>query len=154
MNRNPKVDNADKEKSLTRSKRTLTSLGDIIVQGGAVGAGAPELGIVYKLIKTLVAHARAYYNDRRNDRIEDFHEKVLEGVPEDQRAEFLKAEFSVEDYYSILEKAVQDEENSKVEIYAKLFRCLIMGLIPDDYKLHLIKASRELNYSDFEFMRK
>ena len=146
-------DKTEKEKGLTRSKQTLTSLGDIIIQGGTVAAGAPELGILYKLIKTLVGHARAYYNDRRNDRIEDFHEKVLLGVPQDQREEFLKAEFSVEDYYSILEKAVQDEEDRKVEIYAKLFRCLIMGLIRDDYKLHLIKASRELNFSDFEFMR-
>jgi len=143
-----------KEQNLTKSKRALTSLGEIAIQGGAIAAGVPGVGIAYKTIKILVEYARAYYNDRRNDRIKDFHEKVLSGVPDDQREEFLAAEFSVEDYYALLEKAVQDEEDSKVEIYAKLFRCLILGLIPDDYKLHVVKTARELNFSDFEFMRK
>jgi hypothetical protein len=146
-------DKGNKDKSLDRNKRTLISLGDVLIQGGAAAAGTPALGAVYKLIRVLASHVKAYYNDRRDERIVDFHEQVLEGVPVDQQEDFLKAEFSVEDYYSILEKAVQDEESSKVAIYAKLFRCLILDLIPKDYKLHLLKTSRELNYSDFELMR-
>lgn len=153
MPENSKSGTVGKGQNLAKGKRALTSFGEIVIQGGATAAGIPGAGIAYKAIKILVEYARAYYNERRNDRIEEFHNKVFAGVSEDQQEEFLKAEFSIQDYYALLEKAVQDEEESKVEIYAKLFRCLILGLVPNDYKLHIIKATRDLNFADFELMR-
>ena len=63
-------------------------------------------------------------------------------------------EFFIEDYYSILNHILQDEEDAKIQIYAKIFKGIILDLIPLEYKIHIIKSARELKFSDFELMRR
>ena len=86
--------------------------------------------------------------------IENFHQQLILGIPVEAQKEFLKTKFSIQDYYSLLTYVVEDEEEEKTEIYAKLFQGLILNLIPPEIRLHLIKSVRELKYSDFDFMRK
>jgi len=55
--------------------------------------------------------------------------------------------------YSLLTHVVEEEENEKIEIYAKLLQGIILKVISPEIKFHLIKAVRELRFSDFNFMR-
>ena len=142
----------EKEKSIVRTKKTTISLTDIVLKEGAtiiIPYGAPA----YELIKLLLKHAKDWYSERRSRRIEEFHEQLLDGISEECQEELFKNEFSIEEYYSILNHVVQDEEDSKNKIYSKLFQALQLNLIPAEYRLHLIKSSRELKYADFDLIR-
>lgn len=142
----------DKKKSLTRTKKTSISLFDVL---GAEAASSlvPGGGIIYKLSKTLFTHTKNWWEDRRNNRIEEFHEKLLLGIPKNEVNSFLRKDFSIDDYYSLLTHVVQDEENEKTDIYVKIFQSLILDLIPMEYKRHIIKSIKDLKFSDFELMR-
>lgn len=142
--------NKEIEQSLSRSKKSLFKFGDFVAETAAssVPGGAPA----FKLSKILVEHAHQFYKDRREQRLIDFHGKVLE---EDVKYwdSIKDKEFSIDEYYSLLNNVIQDEEDSKIEIYAKIFRLIILDKIPEKYRAHIIKSSRELKYLDFELMR-
>jgi len=148
--RNP-VD-TEKEKSISRTKKSAISLADILAKEG-VSIIVPGGGLAYELGKLLWNHTKTWYRDRTEARLEEFHERLLEGIPKESQEEFLKNEFSPEEYYSILNHVLQDEEDKKVGVYSRIFQGLQLNLIPDEYRLHLIKCSRELKCSDFELIR-
>lgn len=141
-----------KEMSIARTKKTVVSLADILFKEG-VSAVIPAGGLAYSVGKALASHIRNWYSDRRDDRLEEFHQGLLEGIPEENQQEFLNSEFSMDEYYAILNHVVQDEEDSKVKIYSRIFQGLQLNLIPAEYRLYLIKCSRELKYSDFDLIR-
>jgi len=138
-------------KSISRSKKSFLSMADILIESGV--SLVPGGSIEYKLIKTLGTHALSWKRDFTIQRLEEFHEKIIKGVPPESRNEFLRNQFSMGDYYSLLKHVTEDEENEKIEIYARLFQGLILNVISPEIKLHLIKAVRELEFSDFDFMR-
>ena len=107
-------------KSLDRSLVSALSLADVVLEEGVKIIPGGELG--YKLTKILGKHARQYLIDRREERFAKFHEQILVGIPPESQEDFLKAKFSMEDYSAILTHIVQDEENAKVDLYAKLFK--------------------------------
>lgn len=142
----------NKEKSIARSKKSAIRLMDAIAEAGL--SLVPGGSGVYKFGKILVQHAKDFYHDRREERLTEFHERLLENVTEKEKEKILTVEFSIEDYYSILNQLIQDEEDRKVEIYAKVFQAILLNLIPNSYKLHMIKSIREVKYSDFDLMRR
>lgn len=142
----------EKDLSLSRTKKTATCLTDILLKEGA-GAAIPGGGLAYSLGKLLVTHVSSWYSDRGKSRLEEFHQELFEGIPEDGQQEFMDSEFSIDEYYATLNHVIQDEEDTKVKIYAKIFQGLQLNLIPDEFRLHLIKCSRELKYSDFDLIR-
>ncbi len=141
-----------KEKSIARTKKSTIRLIDAATDAGLslVPGGAG----IYKFGKILVQHALGFYHDRRDERLANFHEKLLENVSTEEKDKIFNTEFSVEDYYSILNQLIHDEEDEKVAIYAKVFQAILLGLIPDDFKIHILKSIRELKYSDFDLMRR
>ena len=145
------ADNDTKDKSITRAKKSAISIADILVEAGV--DLVPGGGISYKLIKTIGSHISSWWQDHTKQRLEDFHEKLIYGIPLESQEEFLRNKFSIADYYSLLTHVVGDEEDEKVDIYVRLLQGLILGVIPQETKLHLIKAIRELKFSDFDFMR-
>lgn len=142
----------EKEKSLIRSKGTIISLADILAKEGA--GFVPGGATMYDLAKLLAQHVKAYLKDRTEERLLNFHHELLSGIPSEDQTKFLEQEFSIDSYYSLLNHALQDEEEQKVDVYAKIFKGLQLGLISNEYRLHLIRGIRELKYSDFEFMRR
>lgn len=144
--------NIDKKKSIVRSKKSLISLGEIFVATGAATLG-PKGAIGYKIAKRGIQHVLEYISDRKEERLAKFHELVLNDIPDGKQQEFLNKPFSKEDYYNLLNRVVQDEEDDKVEIYAKLFQGIVLDAIPKKYKLHLIKTTKNLSRSDLELMR-
>ncbi len=143
--------NKEIEQSLSRSKKSLLKFCDFVAEttASSVPGGVP----VYKLSKILVEHAHQFYKDRREQRLIDFHGKVLEEGTVQYWDSIKDKEFSIDEYYSLLNNVIQDEEDKKVDIYAKIFRLILLEKIPEKYRSHIIKSSRELTYSDFELMR-
>jgi len=144
--------NTNREKSLIRSKKSLVRLSDFIAESAVstIPGGAP----VYKLSKILFNHAKKFVNDRQDARLKEFHEKILKEGDVDYLEEIKDKEFSIDEYYSLLNHVVQDEEDTKVEFYAKLFRIILSGKIPEEYRAHVIRSSSELKHSDIELLRK
>jgi hypothetical protein len=138
-------------KSLDRSLVSTLSLADVLLEEGVKIIPGGELA--YKLTKILGKHARQYLVDRREERFAKFHQQILVGIAPESQEDFLKAKFSMEDYSAILTHIVQDEENAKVDLYARLFKAIILGVVVSDYKNHFIKATRELTKFDFDIMR-
>ncbi|HLA49763.1 MAG TPA: hypothetical protein VJ000_01075 [Thermodesulfovibrionia bacterium] len=147
------AENDDMGKSLARSKKSFISLAD--VTGKEVFSSLiPGSGILYELSKILLKHGVEFYHDHVKARVEDFHRALLEGTPEEELKEFLEKPISLEDYYTFLSNAVRDDEESKIAVYSKMFKALVHGIVPQEYKLHFIKSARELTYSDIELMHK
>lgn len=141
-----------KRKSIKRTLGSVISLADVLAEQGL--GSVPGGASVYKLTKILVKHAREYFADRRDRRLEEFHKKLLDGIPQESQKEFLTSKFSIEEYYSFLSQLVQDEEDRKVDIYARIFQGLVLTVLPQDVRLHLVGAARELKFSDFDLMRR
>lgn len=138
-------------KSLSRGKESGFSFGSELAKEG-LNLIIPGSGLAYEAVKALVKHGKQYYEDRKEARIEEFHRKILDGDP-DAIQQIADQDFSPEDYTLLLTHAVQDEEEEKVEIYAKLFKALQRDLLPAPFKLHILKSSRQLTRSDFDLMR-
>lgn len=141
-----------KRQSLNRSKKSVLSLSEIAGKE-ALNSLIPGSGLIYSLSKLLLRHGKEFYRERTESRINDFHKALLEGTGEADIDSLMKASFSLEDYYSLLSRAVQDDEDSKVGIYAKIFHALIKKAIPEKYKLHFTKSIRELSYHDIQLIR-
>ena len=138
-------------RSLARGKESGYSFAPELAKEG-LSALFPGGGLVYAGVEALVKHGIQFYEDRKKSRIEAFHENILSGDPEAAR-QVLDKEFSIEDYTLLLSHAVQDEEDEKVEIYARLFKALQRDLLPAPFKLHILKSSRNLSRADFDLMR-
>lgn len=141
----------EKKESISRSKKTVVRLVDFLAEEGM--SKIPSGTRLYKCSKILLKHAVKFFTDSRDIRIKEFHETILEGIDPDKQDNLLNKEFSIADYYSILNHILQDEEDTKIQVYAKIFKGIILGLIPLKYKIHIIKSTRELKFSDFELMR-
>jgi hypothetical protein len=139
------------EKSLERSKKTTLTFANELAKEGC-SALVPGGGLMYEGIRILMQHGRKFYEDRKTERIEKFHE-ILLGKDVPSKEDILHKEFTIEDYTILLSHAVQDEEDDKVGIYSRIFQALLNKRIPDELKSHILKSSRSLLYSDFEFMK-
>ncbi len=155
MNKNIRIGGtvAKKEDSLQRSKKSLTTLAEIIGPR-ALDMLAPGAGVAFDLSKLSFEHAREYMRERTKQRIEDFHIKLLEGCKDKEELdELLEKDFSLEDYYGILSAVTQDEEDDKIDIYARILKGILNGKIDKKYKTHVIKSAREMSVRAFELMR-
>jgi len=143
----------DKDKSLTRSKKTALSLGDIFTTAG-LSAIDPSLAIGYKSLKVLKDNYVKWRADRNGNRLLEFHQKVFTGEIDGQDKEsFLKNQVSEDDYYSFLNFVVQDDEDAKVDIYANIFKAIALNEISIKHKAYITKSARELNLNEFELMK-
>ncbi len=141
----------EEEKSIARSKQSAVRLVDIIAEeaAGIIPGGAST----YKVGKLLFKHASDFYSDRRDKRLEKFYRKILSDGDPNYWEEIKDKEFSFDEYYSLLNFVVQDEEEQKIDFYAKLFRIILLGKIPEKYRAHVIRSARELKLSDIELLK-
>lgn len=141
----------EEDKSIARSRQSALKLADFLAEEGAglIPGGAS----IYKVGKLLFEHARKFYTDRREERLEEFHRKILVEGDQNFWEEIKNKEFSLDEYYSLLNFVVQDEEEQKIDFYAKLFRLILLGKIPEKYRTHIIRSARELKFSDLEFLK-
>lgn len=138
-------------RSLARGKESGYRFASELAKEG-LNALIPGGGLVYAGVEALVKHGMHFYEDRKKTRIEAFHENILSGDPEAAQ-QVLDREFSIEDYTLLLSHSVQDEEDEKVEIYGRLFKALQRNLLPANFKLHILKSSRNLSLAEFDLMR-
>lgn len=119
----------DRDKSLIRAKKSAITIADVLAKEGLAGV-IPCGGILYDTAKALLNHGRAYYTDRTENRMKEFHSALLSGkASENEFLGFIKKPFDIDDYYAVLFSCVQDIENEKVEIYSTLMSSLIEGAL-------------------------
>jgi hypothetical protein len=141
-----------KMRSVARTKKSAITLLDALGPE-VLGTLVPGLGLAYKLSEILITHAWEFHVDRRKARIDEFHQTLLYGADEKDFESFLNKPFSIEDYYTLLDSAVHDQEDAKIPVYSKFFSALIEQTVPQTYKIHLIKALKELTCSDLDLLR-
>ena len=146
----------DNSMAVTQSKSrgkgsALTFASELAKEG--LSAVVPGGGLMYEGVKVLVKHGMQFYQDRKDARIESFHDAILSPLGDETLEGVLNKEFCLADYTLLLSHAIQDEEEEKVEIYSRIFKALQNDLIPPSFKLHILKSSRDLSRSDFGLMR-
>lgn len=62
----------DKDKSIVRAKKSTKTIADLLIREG-MDLIIPKGGFIYDASKALVNHGKSYFNDRTENRIEDFH---------------------------------------------------------------------------------
>jgi len=142
---------SDKNKSISRSKKSAVKLVDFLAEEAA--SVVPGGASAYKVGKHLFNHAKQFITDQREERLEDFHKRILSEGDNNYWEEVKDKEFQIDEYYSLLNFVVQDEEEQKVKFYADLFRLLLLRKLPEEYRDHIIRSARELKYSDIELLR-
>lgn len=141
----------EKDRSITRSKKSVVKLADFLAEEAA--GLAPGGASIYKVGKLLFTHASQFISDRHDKRLEEFHRKILNEGDHNYWREIEDKDVSLDEYYSFLNFVVQDEEEKKIDFYAKLFRLILLGKIPEKYRTHIIRSARELKFSDIELLR-
>lgn len=143
----------NRSKSLNRSKNSVITVADLLAKEGLT-AIIPAGGLIYDISKSLAQHGRNYFIGRTEDRLEEFHERLLnEHQDENEIQGFINKEFSLDDYYAILSSCTQDIENEKVTIYANLLRGIIEGRIEPKIKRHFITTCKDLTFTELHFLK-
>ena len=142
-----------KTMSIERSKKSFITLMDALGPE-VLSTLVPGAGLVYKLSEVLITHAWEFHVDRNKDRIHEFHRALLDGTDVKDFKSFVSKQFSIEDYYTLLDSAVHDQEEAKIPIYSRFLKALIKQSVQEKYKIHLIKALKELTCSDVDLLRK
>lgn len=144
----------DKSKSLERSKRTFFTMAKVLAKEGCA-AIVPGGGIAFGAVEALVKHAKQFYKDRTETRLYEFHQHLLvDEITEDEQNEFMQKPILLEDYYSLLSAAIQDDEDNKVRLYANLLRNLSNGTIPFGNRVHILKVAKTMTFEEAELIRK
>lgn len=139
-------------RSLARTKTTFKNILDSVLR--EVFSTVPLGGIGYDWIKVLIGHAMQYRNDQNQERIEKFHQAIFCGANAEETERILECEFSMKEYTQLLSHVIQEDEDEKVDVYARLFKALQSNTIPTKYRNHFLRLSKELHIDDIEFMRK
>lgn len=143
----------DREKSLIRSKRSAITVAELLAKEG-ITALVPGGGLVYDLTKSLVLHSRNYFTDRTENRLEEFHKALLNDSQDENKVkDFINKEFDLGDYYAVLSSCIQDIENEKVLIYAKLMKGIIEQEIGAKIKRHFITSCKDLTFTELCFLK-
>lgn len=143
----------DREKSLIRSKKSAITVAEILAKEGLT-ALVPGGGLVYDITKSLVQHGRNYFMDRTENRLNEFHEVLLNETPDEEKVkDFINKEFDLDDYHAILSSCTQDIENEKVSIYANLMRGIIEQKIGPKIKRHFITSCKDLTFTELCFLK-
>jgi hypothetical protein len=144
----------NKSKSLGRNKRTFFTMAKVLAKEGCA-AIVPGGGIAFEAVEALVNHAKQFYKDRTETRLYEFHLHLLgEEITEAEQNEFMEKPISLEDYYSLLSAAIQDDEDNKVMLYANLLRNLSKGNISFENRIHILKVVKAMTFEEAEFIRK
>lgn len=144
----------EKENSLTRSKKTTSSLADILLKEG-FNTLLPGSSLVYEVGKLAVQHTKQYFTDRTEQRLRDFHMGIVQGEVNDEAnlESILKKSFNLNEYHAVLNACVQDIENEKTEIYSGLMKSLMIKDITTRHRRFFITVTKLLTFTEIEFIR-
>lgn len=144
----------DKEKSLTRSKKSVSSLADILLKEG-VNTLIPGSSLFYEVGKLAVLHSKQYFTDRTNQRLHDFHVGIIQDETADEidLEKILKKTFDLDEYHAVLNACVQDIENEKTKIYSDLMKSLMVKPIEIKYRRFFITITKQLTFFEIDFIR-
>jgi hypothetical protein len=143
----------ERNKSISRAKKSATTMADLLGREGA-SLVLPGGGLIYDTTKVLIDHAKNYFSDRTTNRIEDFHTALLQGnADQDKFQNFLNMPFELDDYYTLLSSCIQDIEAEKVDIYSSLMKSFIKSELGAEIRRHFIISCKELTNFDISFLK-
>lgn len=128
------------------NKKTLVSILDSVAREGATLI--PAGGIAYDTIKALVQRTLDYHTEQTQIKLELFFDKLSS----DEQEDFLKKEFSMDDYHLLVKKLIQDDDRDKVEFYSNLMKGIIINEISTNRRKHYIKCLSELTLADLKVL--
>ena len=125
---------------------TLRSLGKLTIKKGI---DAATCGFGGDLFEWALDHQRR----GRERRVAAVAEALGTAIENTNDEIALDAEMVPDVLYAILKNAVNDDEEEKAEIYAKLLVAIQANKLDRAYQRHAIRVCRELRFSDFALMR-
>jgi hypothetical protein len=151
----------EKEDSLKRTSASASGLAKIGITALAGAVFGPAGTVVLNLATLLPKHALGLLKEKRQRRIEQLHDDLLEGVPQEEVQRLVDRLAADPDtmahYAAILEQVYEDDEDEKVGLYARLLRHLATrptgASRGRDLERHVIRTLRELAFGDVELLR-
>ena len=104
----------------------------------------------------MVKAVGTWWSSRKQDRLNAFHDAVFRGedvFKDGKHHRFITQEVDMADFYGLLEAAVRDFEEEKVDAYANLFRAFVDGEVDDRHRRHFVMAAKELSIEEIEMLR-
>ena len=142
------------KKILSRERALDSSISLAEILGGAlIAATSPAAGAL-ALSATLARHAARFYFDRAKERAADLHAKLLAEASSADHDRIMSGRIESEDYFSILNAAILEDESAKMDCYATFLRNHLLGVVPSEYKLRLLKALRDLTQEELQTLRR
>lgn len=96
-----------------------------------------------------------HFEQKRKVRFDEFYKSLLNGKATKEEREyedmFKKTE---EQYFSLLNLAIEDDEREKAPIYANVYRSILEEKIPPSQYKRLIRLAKELPYNTIEILAK
>lgn len=96
-----------------------------------------------------------HFEQKRKARLDEFYKSLLNGKATKEQREyedmFKKTE---EQYFALLNLAIEDDEREKAPIYANVYRSILEEKIPPLLYKRLIRLAKELPYNAIEILAK
>jgi len=103
--------------------------------------------------KSVLSKGMNYYEKRRQESFNEFHQHLLAGTATKEKIEYEKMFKITEDqYYALLSASINDEERQKAHIYANVYRNILESKIKKENYIRYIKLAKELPYSALELL--
>lgn len=146
----------EEKKLLARRDKSIVKLGDILITAGISANGGWASVASYEILKEIINNAKQWMQDVQEKRSADFHKRLLHEYIDDDKGveDILQRDIYLEDYYTLLKAALQDDEDKKTIHYAEFFRKIALSEVPEEYKLFFMKMIRELTSYEIELIRK
>lgn len=131
--------------------KTIDEFKEILQDG--IADLVPGMGTANKLYKLIKNYQIRQKEILEQERMNIFHNNLIANNLTTAEAEkALSSSDHQKDYLAILNYVLEEDEEEKIQYYAKLYRYLVLKILFPDFKKKLIKIFKELSRSDFEVL--
>lgn len=107
------------------------------------------------VIQGIMEKGKTHFEEKRQTQFLDFYRSLLSGTATKEKIEYEQMfQKTEEQYYALLNAAIEDEEREKASIYANIYRSILDEKIPQTKYRRLIRLAKELPYSAIEILAK
>lgn len=115
-----------------------------------IGTALDITNVDYKSVMTKGAH---YFEKKRQDTFNEFNKQLFLGIADKEKIEYEKRfKVTEEQYYKLLEAAIEDDEKEKSMIYANVYRSILNNTVEKKNYAKLIRLAKEVPYSALKLL--
>lgn len=105
--------------------------------------------------KGIIDKGIEYYDNRRREGFNQYYASLYQGCTEEEVLEYERnIKTTEDDYYGLLQVAMNDEEQQKIPIYVNLYKSIRDGKVHQEEKMRYLKMLKNLPMSALDIVAK